>query len=177
MRYFLLALLLPFAAVAGEATVSWTAPTERTDGTPLDGLSGYIVFWGQASREYTESAFVDALSLRVEGLDTGTWYFTVVAVDLNGLESEYSAEVSKTFAEAPPEPPGDLTVASQTVYTLVQTADRIALVAVGTVPAGTACDATQYVRDSNGLRAYVVPKSAVSWAGTVRAEVVVAECE
>ena len=170
---------------AGEAEVSWTAPTERTDGTPLDNLAGYRVLWGTASRNYVQSAVVmaPATTYIVADLPEGTHYFAVTAFDANDLESAYSAEVSKTIAApppvVPPAPPGGLMVQATAMgaYTLVQTADRMVLVPVGTVAAGAPCDGTQAIRDANGLTGYVVPKSAVVWAGTVRSEVVVAECQ
>lgn len=172
------------AANAGEARVSWTAPTERTDGSSLDNLAGYRVLWGTSPRGYTQSAVVmhPTTEYAVTDLPEGTHYFAVTAFDANDLESAPSAEASKTIVAAVvplPESPSALVVqeSARSAYTLVQTADRIVLVPVGIVPAGTSCDLTQAVRDSNGLLGYVVPKDSVTWAGTVRAEVVVAECQ
>ncbi|HEX7080395.1 MAG TPA: putative Ig domain-containing protein [Gammaproteobacteria bacterium] len=97
--------LEPFAisveAVAnGAATLSWTAPTERTDGSPLTDLAGYRVYWGTESGNYTESVEVMSPGVTthvVENLGPGTYYFVMTAVDSNGLESEYSNEASKTI--------------------------------------------------------------------------------
>jgi len=58
-----------------------------------------------------------------------------------------------------------------TAWTIVQSRDRVALVAVGTVAAGTQCDSAQPVLDK-----WVVPRAAVSFAGSVRPEVVLASC-
>lgn len=176
----LLLLVLFQTAQAGEARVYWSAPTERVDGTPLTAADGifYRVSWGQVSGDYTGTAETAAAEYQVTDLGAGIWYFAVQAIDSAGLVSAYSAEVSKSF-ESPPAPPGGLMVLSPalTVYTLVQSENRIALVPVGTVPPETACDSSQSVRDSNGIHAYVVPKAAVIWASdTVRSEVVVAEC-
>jgi len=57
------------------------------------------------------------------------------------------------------------------VYNVVKREDRFLLVYVGTAPIGTICDPTQSV---NGK--YVVPVSAVTWAGTVKPVVVVGTC-
>ena len=179
--FLIAALLLAPTIYAGEARVSWTAPTQRVDGTALDNLAGYRVLWGTASRDYIQSAVVTVptTTYTVTDLPEGTHYFAVTAFDADGLESAYSAEVSKVIqgTTVPPIPPDGLVVIAETAYALVQTLDRIALVAVGTVPAGTACDPDQYVRDSNGRDGFVVPKDAVTWAGSVRAEVVVAACQ
>jgi hypothetical protein len=168
-------------AHAGEALLSWVPPTERVDGTALTSLAGYRLLWGTAPRSYSEQVTVNdpgTTSYRITGLAPGTWYFAATAFDATGLESEYSAEVSKVIADAQPLPPDAVRVvqdAARTAYVIVQTADRITLVPVGAVPAGTACG-SQAIRDANGVTAYVVPRSAVTWAGSVRSEVVVAEC-
>lgn len=84
----------------GTATLTWTAPTRRTDGSPLTNLAGYKVYWGQQSRRYTESAEIknpSVLTYVVENLGRGTHYFATTAVTADGAESEYSNEVSKTI--------------------------------------------------------------------------------
>lgn len=164
-------------AFAGEAHVSWTAPTEREDDTPIDGDLTYRVSWGQQSRQYTETAETAATEYQVTGLSPGSWYFAVQAIDSAGLESAYSNEGTKQIAGSPPLPPV-LTVqeSARAAYGLVQSTDRFALVPVGMVPAGTECDPRQQVRDLNGVHGYVVPRDAVQWAGSVRPRVVVAEC-
>jgi hypothetical protein len=171
------------AAQAGDARLSWSAPTQRVNGAPLDNLAGFRVYWGQESRNYTSQAEINApavLEYFIDQLGAGTWYFAVTAFDATGLESAYSAEVSKTIEqELPPLPPADPRVVSGealVAYTLVQTANRIVLVPVGTVASGTLCDGTQAIRDANGVTGYVIPRESVTWAGTVRPRVVVAEC-
>jgi hypothetical protein len=163
---------------AGEARLSWVPPTEREDGSPIGEALTYRVLWGQDSRQYDHSEMVSETEYTVADLGPGVWYFAVTAIDAGGLESDYSAEASKTFEASPPLPPSGLTVqqGAQAAYGLVQSTDRFALVPVGIVPAGTECDPAQQIRDSNGVRAYVVPRSAVEWAGSVRPRVVVAQC-
>jgi len=84
----------------GTATLTWTAPTQRTDGSPLTNLSGYKVYWGTASRKYTESAEINnpgTTTYVVENLGPGTYYFATTAIASDGLESTYSNEASKTI--------------------------------------------------------------------------------
>lgn len=91
---------VPAVANDKSATLSWAAPTQRIDGTPLVNLSGYKVFVGQASRNYSriiDVAGAPNTRYTVTGLSTGTWYFSISAYDAAGLESDKSPEVSKTF--------------------------------------------------------------------------------
>lgn len=169
----LLLLLAAAPSLAGEARLSWAEVTERTDGTPVQ-VAGYRVYWGNEPGTHPSQATTAQTEYTVDGLGAGTWYFVVTAFDSDGLESDPSAEVSKTFADAPPLPP-EPAVQEETVYGLVQSTDRLALVPVGTVPVGTQCD-DQFIRDANGVEGHVVPRDAVQWSGTVRPRVVVAQC-
>ena len=82
----------------GNATVSWTPPTQNTDGSNLGAdLAGYRVYYGTSSRDYNNSLEIDnpgLSSVVVEGLDETTWYFVMTAVNTSGVESSYSEEVS-----------------------------------------------------------------------------------
>lgn len=84
----------------GSATLTWTAPTQRTDGSPLTNLAGYKVYWGQQSRSYTQSVEIKnpgVTTYVVDDLARGTYYFATTALSADGLESEYSNEASKTI--------------------------------------------------------------------------------
>jgi Fibronectin type III domain len=90
----------PSPPTTGTATLSWTAPTRNTDGTPLTDLAGYHVYFGRDSSNLTQ--FIDiagATSVRyvVTGLAAGTYYFAVSAYNKLGLESARSNVVSKTI--------------------------------------------------------------------------------
>jgi len=90
----------PAVASDKTATLSWAAPTQRVDGTPLVDLSGYKVFVGQTPRNYSriiDVAGAPNTRYTVTGLSAGTWYFSISAYDAVGLESDKSPEVSKTF--------------------------------------------------------------------------------
>lgn len=86
------------SATTASITLSWEAPTEREDGSPLTDLSGYRIHYGRLSETYDHDIDIDnagIVSYMVDGLSSGTWYFVVRAYDSAGLESEFSNEVSK----------------------------------------------------------------------------------
>jgi hypothetical protein len=86
-------------ATTGTAELNWTAPTQRTDGSPVGTLAGYRVLYGTASRAYDQSVRIDNPSVTqylVEHLAPGTWYFAITAITADTLESAPSAEVRKT---------------------------------------------------------------------------------
>ena len=88
------------SANMGTATLSWTPPTERADGSPIGELAGYEVLYGQQSRNYDTTIELNNSGLTrymIEGLGPGTWYFAVKAITTDGLESAPSQEVSKTI--------------------------------------------------------------------------------
>ena len=99
-------------AEAGQAALSWSAPTTNTDGTPVSNLAGYNVYVGNASRSYQQKINVgNTTSYNVANLNDGaTYYFAVTAYNSAGMESPYSTEGSKTFPAAP------------TAYTITATA-------------------------------------------------------
>ncbi len=88
------------ALANGSATLSWQAPTQRTDGSPLTNLAGYKIYWGQQQGSYPDEAILDnpgVTTYVIDGLNSGTWYFVVTAFDTNGLESAYSPGANKTI--------------------------------------------------------------------------------
>jgi fibronectin type III domain protein len=88
------------APTTGSATLSWTAPTENIDGTPITGLAGYHVYYGTSANALTTTITVaDATetSYVVGGLAPGTYYFAVVAYNSAGVDSPESNVASKTI--------------------------------------------------------------------------------
>jgi hypothetical protein len=95
--------LSPFAIAVnaisnGRATLSWTAPTENTDGSTLANLTGYRIRYGTSASSLTNTIVIDNASVTtyvVEDLASATWYFTVTAVNSTGAESAYSNVANK----------------------------------------------------------------------------------
>jgi len=81
----------------GSAKVSWTPPTQNTDGTTLTTLSGYRIYYGTSSGALTQTIDVSNPGLSmyvVSNLAPGTWYFGVKALSKAG-ESAMSTVVNK----------------------------------------------------------------------------------
>jgi len=84
----------------GVATLAWTPPTTNTDGTTLDDLAGYKIYYGKAIGNYTNKIDITNPGIAtyvVESLSMGTFYFVVTAYDLSGNESKYSNVASKVI--------------------------------------------------------------------------------
>jgi hypothetical protein len=84
----------------GSAELSWTPPTQNTDGSPVTNLAGYRIYYGQSPQGLNYSTtLANASSTRhvVTGLQPGTWYFAVAAVSSTGTESDLSEIGSKTI--------------------------------------------------------------------------------
>ena len=92
----------PFGALAAQASLSWTAPTTYTDGTPITNLGGYKVYTGTASGSYSQNVDVgNVTSYTLSGLNDGTtYYFAVTAYDATGDVSGFSNQVSYTTPTA-----------------------------------------------------------------------------
>jgi Fibronectin type III domain len=85
---------------AGSATLSWTEPSENTDGTPIIGLAGYHIYYGTSQGAMTTTITVanaTETSYVVTGLAPGTYYFAVVAYNSTGADSPQSNVASKTI--------------------------------------------------------------------------------
>jgi len=107
-----------------------TAPAQRSvtlawDPSVSDGIAGYRVYQGGASRAYTNVIPVGlGTSNTVPGLIIGaTYWFAVTAFDTNGLESDFSNEVSYTVP-APKPAPGLTFAADSGVFALPFTASE-----------------------------------------------------
>ncbi|MCC7463314.1 MAG: fibronectin type III domain-containing protein [Gammaproteobacteria bacterium] len=86
-------------AATGSASLSWTAPTTNNDGSALDDLAGYHVYYGTSADLLNQDMPVNAAnatSATVPSLASGTWYFAVAAVNSGGSIGELSNVASKT---------------------------------------------------------------------------------
>ena len=80
------------------SNLSWVAPSEREDGTGLSPseIAGFRIYYGVTSGDYSNTVDIDdhtATQAVLAGLPSGTYFVTVTAVDVDGRESTYSAEV------------------------------------------------------------------------------------
>lgn len=83
----------------GGVTLNWMPPTENTNGSALTNLAGYNIHYGTSSGDYTQTVSVSNPGIAtyvVDNLTAGTYYFSVGAVNAQGVESPLSSEVSAT---------------------------------------------------------------------------------
>ena len=88
------------ALKTGSASLSWTAPVARADGSALalSEISGYTVYYGPGAENLPHSIDVNdasATSLTINNLPAGTCYMVVTARDTQGRESGPSNLVAK----------------------------------------------------------------------------------
>jgi hypothetical protein len=87
------------AVALGSVTLSWTPPTQNTDGTALTDLAGYNIYWGTTGGSYPNKATINNASVStyvVENLSPGTYQFVATAFNAAGVESSYSGVAEKT---------------------------------------------------------------------------------
>lgn len=81
----------------GEATVSWTAPLQRMDGSSLSlaEIDHFEIRYGQDpnNQDMSITAPSDATSIKIADLAAGTWYFSIRVIDTDGLQSVFSEPV------------------------------------------------------------------------------------
>jgi hypothetical protein len=83
----------------GSMTLSWAPPTENEDGTALDNLAGYKLYYGTTSGQYTRQVRIDTPGLSsyvIENLLPDTYYVVATSFTTSGVESRYSNEAVKT---------------------------------------------------------------------------------
>ncbi len=85
------------------AVLSWTAPTQDTDGNALSDLSGYRIYYGTSATALNQTAVASGAATRtytVGNLTAGTWYFAMTSVSGTGtsaVESDRTGAVSKVI--------------------------------------------------------------------------------
>lgn len=96
--------LLRSSVPALSVTLPGSSVALAWDGSPSPEVTGYHVYFGAASGNYTNSVAVgNVTSNTVPGLATGvTYFFAVIAYDANGLESTFSNEIAYTVPGALP---------------------------------------------------------------------------
>lgn len=79
--------------------VQWEAPTRNEDGTALTDLSGYWLYYGRYSRDYSGRIRIwseDRTQYQLDELDSGDYYVALTAINGNGEESRHSNETQVT---------------------------------------------------------------------------------
>ena len=87
-------------SVAGTASLSWSRPTENTNGTPLTNLAGYVIHYGTSSSALNNTmsvASAGATSAEITNLSPGYWYFAVSAINTANVASPLSPIVGETI--------------------------------------------------------------------------------
>src|SRR5690606_968905 len=122
------------------AKLTWDRPTQYTDGQsiPFTTQLRYTLY-RQSGTSWTAVSTTTQREASQESLSPGETCWSVTARVGTGPESDRSNVACKTYVQVP-NPPGNLTVAQNlTAYTLIQTRNNLAAVAVGAVASGTAC--------------------------------------
>ena len=81
----------------GSATLSWAAPTQNTNGTPLTNLAGYRIYYGTSQTAMTQSVQIPNSGIAtyvISNLSPGTWYFSIRDYTSANVESDASAVVT-----------------------------------------------------------------------------------
>jgi len=90
------------ASSTGSVTLSWTPPTQNTDGSQLNDLWGYRIYYGTSPGSYPNTIRLDdsagLSSYVVEDLAPGTYYFVSTAVNDSMVESDRSNMAQKTVS-------------------------------------------------------------------------------
>ena len=103
MKWLLTMLMLACVAAAGaeRLTLAW-------DPSPSGEVAGYQLYWGTNTRSYqfvTNAGLV--LTQAVVLPHRGRWFFAATAYSTNGLESDFSSEVSWESKPLPPAMAGE----------------------------------------------------------------------
>ena len=89
------------AVSTGSVTLSWTPPTQNEDGSTLEDLDGYKIYWGTRPGNYPNSVTIENEGLSsyvVDNLAPGTYEFVATSFNDARIESVYSAPVTKVVA-------------------------------------------------------------------------------
>jgi hypothetical protein len=84
-------------AATGNATLSWSRPSENTNGTPLTDLAGYVVRYGTSAAALSAQIQVgspETTGLEINNLSPGKWFFEVAAINTARMESVFTSPVS-----------------------------------------------------------------------------------
>jgi hypothetical protein len=87
------------AIATGSVTLSWTPPTQNTDGSTLSDLAGYVIYYGLSATNMPNKIPLNNPGLAtyvVNGLTPNTYSFAITAKNDAGIESDKSNIAVKT---------------------------------------------------------------------------------
>ena len=87
-------------AALGNVTLSWAAPTQNADGSPLTDLAGYKIYYGTSSGIYDHEISINnpgTTTYVVDNLVPDTYYFAATSFNSTGIESNYSGEAIRVI--------------------------------------------------------------------------------
>lgn len=90
------------SGVVSDVALSWIAPVEREDGTPIAmaEIAGYKVYYGTSQNNYTNEVDIadrNTMQATLKSLVAGTYYIVVTTYDMDGRESAYSQVVTTSI--------------------------------------------------------------------------------
>ena len=107
----------PGAGGSSSITLTWKAPIENVDSSCTEDLSGFEIYYGNASGQYTDSTVVpldqascvdstdvtacgtvQVCTYTLTGMPADTWYLVVSANDIGGNQSMYSNELIRVVS-------------------------------------------------------------------------------
>ena len=79
-------------------TLSWIAPAEREDGSPIamSEIAGYRIYYGETEGDYSNEVDVsdgDTMQVTLKNLPAGTYYIVLTTLDSDGRESIFSETI------------------------------------------------------------------------------------
>jgi len=95
---FVLLALVGCSPGGHSVTLSWTAPTQHIDGSPMRDLAGYYVYFGTDAKRYSGAVQLHGATVNhyvVENLPPGKYYFSIAAYTVTGVQSGLSPPVMK----------------------------------------------------------------------------------
>jgi Putative Ig domain len=90
----------PAGSTTGSATLSWTIPTDNTNGTVATNLAGFHIYYGTtpgALKSVITVSGTETTKYEISNLSAGTYYFEVAAYNSQGVDGVVSNEGSKTI--------------------------------------------------------------------------------
>lgn len=92
----------PPASSTKSVTLSWSPPTQNSDGSSLTNLAGYTLHYGTASEDYTGSIEITSptetsYTVSDSNFPAGTYYFAISAYNAEQVSSPLSGEVAVTI--------------------------------------------------------------------------------